>query len=99
MSLSRFKTLRGALAQLVERLVRNEEVSGSSPLCSTPLSKLPAAQETTHHLAHFERGSRQYLVDRAMERAGDFGFAEFRYRGDDLLCHRFAEPQRDQFFL
>lgn len=26
---------RGALAQLVERLVRNEKVSGSIPLCST----------------------------------------------------------------
>ena len=26
---------RGALAQLVERFVRNEEVSGSTPLCST----------------------------------------------------------------
>jgi len=28
--------VRGALAQLVERLVRNEKVSGSNPLCSTP---------------------------------------------------------------
>ena len=27
--------VRGALAQLVERLVRNEKVSGSNPLCST----------------------------------------------------------------
>ena len=29
----------GALAQLVERLVRNEEVSGSNPLCSTSLQR------------------------------------------------------------
>ena len=29
----------GALAQLVERLVRNEKVSGSNPLCSTPFGR------------------------------------------------------------
>ena len=31
----RFSACRGALAQLGERLVRNEEVGGSIPLCST----------------------------------------------------------------
>ena len=33
----------GALAQLVERLVRNEKVSGSNPLCSTSLAAPQAA--------------------------------------------------------
>jgi len=32
-------TSHGALAQLVERLVRNEKVSGSNPLCSTSMKE------------------------------------------------------------
>ena len=41
MALIRGARLRGALAQLVERLVRNEKVSGSNPLCSTTLDMQP----------------------------------------------------------
>ena len=33
-----FPTFLGGIAQLVERLVRNEKARGSNPLTSTPLS-------------------------------------------------------------
>ena len=36
---------RGGMAQLVERLVRNEEASGSNPLISTKLKNLRSQQK------------------------------------------------------
>ena len=43
--------LIGALAQLGERLVRNEEVEGSSPLCSTVIGKPAGMDHPADHAA------------------------------------------------
>jgi hypothetical protein len=42
---ARFLGLVGVVAQLVERLVRNEEVRGSTPLGSTSLRPLQSKEE------------------------------------------------------
>ena len=50
----------GALAQLVERLVRNEKVSGSNPLCSTlfVLGGLDEGGEVVEETESFAMGGR-----------------------------------------
>jgi hypothetical protein len=61
------RTAFGALAQLVERFVRNEEVSGSTPLSSTnPKREKAGAQAPAFLMGKFGRvGFRVRKVDRA----------------------------------
>ena len=40
--------LNGAVAQLIERVVRNDEVVGLIPICSTIFSKSHATQRQAH---------------------------------------------------
>lgn len=70
----------GALAQLVERLVRNEKVSGSNPLCSTSLRQgwgrragaLGKAANHARLMAGFgqKRGGLELCLDHDLARDG-----------------------------